>query len=84
MPSVYVYVIAVFVFAPGTEGLKLPPAVTPVPVYVPPDGLPPVKVKVGSFTQTSSNVVTATVGKSLTLTVIAWHTDSAQSFSHLA
>ncbi len=36
---------------PAAEGLKFP-ALTPIPLYVPPAGDPPVNAKVGVFKQT--------------------------------
>ena len=45
------------------------PAVTPVPVYVPPAGEPPVKAKSAASTHTSAKAVRVTVGSALTVMV---------------
>ena len=52
---------------PATEASKLFP-LTPEPVYVPPDGVPPLKAKDGVFKQTALNEPKLTTGKLFTVT----------------
>ena len=51
---------------PAVAGLNMP-ALTPVPVYVPPPGEPPVKAKAGSETVAAEFAGQVTTGKALTV-----------------
>ena len=55
---------------PAAAGSKVP-LVTPLPLYVPPAGLPPVSAKGASVVQTGFNVAIVTVGSGLTVTSVA-------------
>jgi hypothetical protein len=46
------------------------PAATPVPLYVPPAGVPPASAKGASVAQTAASALCVTVGKALTVLVI--------------
>ena len=55
---------------PAAAGSKVP-LVTPLPLYVPPAGLPPVSANGASVAQTGLNDAIVTVGSGLTVTSIA-------------
>ena len=52
--------------APAVAGLNMPP-LTPVPLYVPPTGNPPVKVNELALIHTLGNVANVTVGNGFTV-----------------
>ena len=57
--------------AETNDGSKFP-ALTPVPEYVPPAGLPPVKAKAALYTHTSLKAPNATTGKASTSIVVVF------------
>jgi hypothetical protein len=61
--------VKVKVPAPVVRGLKDPPE-TPVPLYAPPAGLPPVKVTLAAFAHIGDKAPKVTVGKGFTVILV--------------
>ena len=67
---------------PAVAGLNCPP-LTPVPLYVPPAGEPPDKVKAASVLHTAVNGLSVTVGNGFTVTVVGADAAEVQPFAFL-
>ena len=65
---------------PATAGLNCPP-LTPVPLYVPPAGRPPVSAKAGMVLHTALSEASVTTGNGFTKTGVANDEADLQPFA---